>query len=37
MFGLTYWPGPEADAVVLERLSKKGPTDVAVQFLLRTR
>ncbi len=36
MCGLTYWPGPEAEAVVREAMSRKGPTDVAVQFLLRT-
>ncbi len=36
MYGLTYWPGPEADAVIREAVNRKGPTDVAVQFLLRT-
>jgi hypothetical protein len=35
MYGLTYWPGQEADSLVREAVRSRGPSDVSVQFLVR--
>lgn len=35
MYGLTYWPAPEAESAVLDAVRARGPSDVAVQFLIR--
>jgi hypothetical protein len=35
MFGLTYWPRQEAKSAVREVVRTRGPSDVAVTFLIR--
>jgi hypothetical protein len=35
MYGLTYWPPVEAEAVIRELVRRRGPSDVAAEFLVR--